>query len=283
MIFWKKSEEVKGKTLSPKEIIKERERIQKEINAALKKSKWDKAAEEYRKWIKYEPKDMRLHLRLGDLLVKINKKNEAIEEYTLVANSYAQDGMLVKAIAVNKMIARLQPSLHDTHKKLAELYKQRGLVAEYQKPSGLEEAVFTRSTPIPLFSDLSPDEFQTVVDKMKFNKFPSNTVVIKEGEKGDSLFVVSSGKVEVYVRGKNNKQALLATLGEDEFFGEISALSGQPRSATVITREESEILELSKTDLDEITKDFPGVKKILQNFLDTRLKSLESSLRQPPG
>lgn len=281
MIFWKKPAEPKDKSLSPKELTKEKEHIQKEITAALKKSRWDKAIEGYRRWIKYEPNDMRLHLRLGDLLIKINQKDEAIEEYTLVANSYAQDGMLVKAIAVNKMIARLKPSLHDTHKKLAELYKQRGLVAEYQAASGFEGAVFSRSTPIPLFSDLTPDEFQNVVDKMKFHKFPANTVIVKEGDKGDSLFVISSGKVEVYARGKENKQTFLAALGEDEFFGEVSALSGQPRSATVVTREESEILELSKSDLDEIIKDFPGVKKTLQNFLETRLDSLESRLHQP--
>ncbi|MBI4595528.1 MAG: cyclic nucleotide-binding domain-containing protein [Candidatus Tectomicrobia bacterium] len=279
MLFWKKSSEDKDKTLTPKEIAKEKERLQKEINNAVKKSKWDKAVEEYRKWLKLEPNDMRLHLRLGDLLIKIEKKSEAIEEYSLVANTYAKDGMLVKAIAVNKMIARLNPSQHDTHKKLAELYKQRGLVAEFQAPPGVEGAVFTRGTPIPLFSDLNPDEFQKVVDKMKVHRLAPHSVIIKEGEKGDSLFVISSGKVEVYAREKDNKQVLLAALGEDEFFGEISALTGHPRTATIITREESEILELSKSDLDEITKDFPGVKKILEDFLESRMKQRDQQLQ----
>jgi CRP-like cAMP-binding protein len=71
-----------------------------------------------------------IRLKLGDLYAKIGDKKAAISEYTTAAIYYANDGHLVKAIAVNKIIVRLDPSRQEALDRLSELYFQRGITAD---------------------------------------------------------------------------------------------------------------------------------------------------------
>jgi CRP/FNR family cyclic AMP-dependent transcriptional regulator len=66
--------------------------------------------------------------------------------------------------------------------------------------------------------------------------FPKNTVIINEGDRGDSLFVILSGRVKVYVSDDDGKEMILETYGAAEYVGEM-ALDGRPRSASVMTLE----------------------------------------------
>lgn len=66
--------------------------------------------------------------------------------------------------------------------------------------------------------------------------FPKNTVIINEGDRGDSLFVILSGKVKVYVSDDDGREMILDHYTAGDYVGEM-ALDGQPRSASVMTLE----------------------------------------------
>ena len=105
----------------------------------------------------------------------------------------------------------------------------------------------------PLFAEMSDEEFGDVVNKTQFRRSPKESIVIKEGQSGRSLFMICSGKVDVYVKDTQKGIAeKVARLGKDNFFGEGGFLTGRPRSATILTVEDSVLLELSKEDLDEV-------------------------------
>ena len=99
-------------------------------NLVGKKSKEDSQLESYKSALGQDPDNVNIRLKLGDLYAKIGDKKAAIQEYTTAAVQYADDGYLVKAIAVNKIIVRLDPSRQEALDRLSDLYFQRGVTAD---------------------------------------------------------------------------------------------------------------------------------------------------------
>lgn len=252
-----------------------KEKLQARALKYIQKQRWDKAIAEFRKLLALAPGDMRFHRRIADLYVRAGKPREAITEYRLLANHYVQRGEPIKAMAVYKIIVRLDPSQTDVYKQLARLYAQQGMPEEL---AGVSSTVSAAPDPqhrvrVPLFSDLTPDQFSEVLSKMAVHNFPPHTVVVRQGDPSNSLFLISSGAVQVVRREPDGKEVVLATLKEGEFFGEMSFLTGKPRTATITTIEESEILELSKQDLEEVIAKYPGVERVLKAFYHNRVKA----------
>jgi len=119
----------------------------------------------------------------------------------------------------------------------------------------------------PLFSSFSPEELEAVIAGLELLSFEPGDVIVLEGDPGDSLFVVTTGVVKAFLREPGPAPPRLArTLGEGEFFGEVSILSGRPRTATVTAATHCELLELDRATLDEITVSHPGVRAVLEDF-----------------
>ncbi len=99
-------------------------------NLVGKKGKEEGQIAQYNALLKQEPNNLNIRLKLGDLYARLDDKASAIQEYTTAAVQYANDGFLVKAIAVNKIIVRLDPSRKEALDRLSDLYFQRGVVAD---------------------------------------------------------------------------------------------------------------------------------------------------------
>ena len=119
----------------------------------------------------------------------------------------------------------------------------------------------------PLFSGFSRDELVAVIRGLELMTFEAGDIVLTEGDPGDSLFVITEGRVKTFVRDPGqHRQMLMRELKEGDFFGEISILSGKPRSATVTAVLHCEMLELDRATLDEITGRYPHVRQVLEEF-----------------
>lgn len=89
---------------------------------------------------------------------------------------------------------------------------------------------------VPLFAGLSAPELAALAEATVVRTFPKNTIVVTEGERSDSLYVVLSGRVKVFVSDENGRDLVLNVQGPGEYFGEL-ALDEGPRSASVATLE----------------------------------------------
>ncbi|MGC8811684.1 MAG: hypothetical protein ACP5Q3_15695, partial [bacterium] len=76
-----------------------------------------------------EPNNYYLLVKIGDLLEKMGRRQEALKAYRQASEKYTQKGFLVQAIAVNKLILRLDPTQQEIHDHLAQLYVQRDILA----------------------------------------------------------------------------------------------------------------------------------------------------------
>ena len=96
--------------------------------------------------------------------------------------------------------------------------------------------------------------------------------IINEGDTGRSVFILTRGSVKVFstIMGKTME---LATLQASDFFGEIAFLTGKPRTATVKTVEESDVLEVAENDLNEMISKSPRIREVLHNYHEQRVKS----------
>ena len=94
------------------------------------KGQIDKAIKEYNRVVKEDPKDVRVWLKIGDLHAKKGAKAEAVDTYSKVAKFYSEQGFYLKAVAVYKQILKLDPRLIEINLKLAELYRQLGLMSD---------------------------------------------------------------------------------------------------------------------------------------------------------
>ena len=107
---------------------------------------------------------------------------------------------------------------------------------------------------VPLFSDCSNRDLQTIGRVVKDIDHPAGTVIAREGEPGVGLFVIVEGEAEVTIGGKKK-----ATLGPGEFFGEIALLDGGPRTATVTAITDMKLLGLTEWVFRGLMQEHPSI------------------------
>ena len=132
---------------------------------------------------------------------------------------------------------------------------------------------------VPLFSDLTDRELGLLAGSGSRRKFPAKNVVFQEGEPGEVLLIILSGKVKVILSGKDGQEFILAMLGPGNFFGEMAILESAPRSASVVTIEPCEFLLLSQKEVTALLMKHPTMAlKILKN-LSQRLRKTNEQIR----
>lgn len=249
----------------------------KDPEELLAEQKYEKAVEGFRDRLEENPEDLKTRLRLADALSYVDEE-EAIEEYSNVAETYAQKGFLLKAIATNKKIIRLDPERDETHEKIHELEQKRALQEDMiEQPPEPEEAVPEQEESssyeqarTPLFSDLPVDQFKEVARNLTHHTYESGESIVEEGEKDDSMYVIVEGRVVVETVDTTDDTLELTTLSAGDFFGEVSLLTGKPRTATLTAVEETQLLELKTEDFEEIASEFPGIKETIKEFYEER-------------
>jgi len=132
---------------------------------------------------------------------------------------------------------------------------------------------------VPLFSDLTHQELVMLTAAGSRRKFPAKNIVFHEGDQGDNLLIILSGKVKVLLYGKGGQEFILTILGPGNFFGEMAIFEAAPRSATVMTVEPCEFLLLGQKDVTGLLKKHPMIAlKILKN-LSQRLRKTNEQIR----
>jgi len=235
-----------------------------EAQQALSRGEWKKALEYFQFHCAEEPEDLRSRQKVAELLERLGQKEEAVQMYRKVAEAYAQDGFLLRAISINKMILRIDPSSKDVNDRLAQLYAEKTHATKPLRPL----------PPIPLFSELDELELRSLLMNVQAKIFPPDALICREGEAGDSLLVISRGEVAITKQTPKRKEIWIRKLGEGDFFGEFGFFTDQQRHATVKALTECEVLEISRDELNEIIQRRPRIKEVLQNFFRQRVLDL---------
>lgn len=219
------------------------------------------------------PSNPRIRLQYAEALAGMGAIEEAVEQYEQTAKYYDDNGLTVQAIAVRK--------------KGEKVREQAGAAAP-TSAARHGEPLFDHPVPkSPLFEVLKNDERAALVKEMELEQHREGDVIITEGEPGSSMYVIASGEVKVYTRGNQKSSIYLAKLGEGDFFGEVSVLTGKPRTATITASQPTELLRLDKAKLDSALAKYPGIRKVLDDFYKKRanhtVEAMIESLKKRGG
>jgi CRP-like cAMP-binding protein/rhodanese-related sulfurtransferase len=135
-----------------------------------------------------------------------------------------------------------------------------------------------------IFQQLPQGALDAIARAVRPLVLPPHTAIFREGDPGDSLYIISTGRVRIFRRADNEVEIDLSFPGPGEAFGEMALLTGEPRSADVEVLEEAHLLVLSKEDFDHVLRDFPDTSKVffreMRQWLIRDEKRLEVEAQQ---
>lgn len=131
-----------------------------------------------------------------------------------------------------------------------------------------------------LFEGLSNDELGPFAAKSQLHTYQEGQEITREGELGTGLYIVTKGTVDIVAKRGTADETHIATTGEGGFFGDMALVLEHPRSATVVAKEFTECLVLTRWDFKDIALDHP---KVIWNMLEIvahRLANAELPMEQ---
>ncbi len=132
---------------------------------------------------------------------------------------------------------------------------------------------------ISIFAGLAPADRELIEQRAVKRSFPKNTIILSEGDNSDSLYLILSGKVKVFLNDENGKEAIINYQEAGEYFGELSLIDDWTRSASIMTVEPSSLAIITKQAFHQIMKDNPDIAIHMTKDLVHRIRSLTEEVR----
>lgn len=212
------------------------------------------------------PEDTGVRLRLADVLALAGAQERAADVLDGVGRDLARVGETAKAIVVLKRLHRLRPDSDESERAVVDVLHGHADEVDPELTAGIARS--------PLFSDLAREELLEVIRGLHYQTVEPGGIIVSEGAPGDSLYVLASGEARVFVQGFDRRDREISRLGSGDFFGEISLLTGAPRTATVVAATECDLLELDRSAVAAISERHPEVRQTIRRFCVERSESI---------
>ena len=131
---------------------------------------------------------------------------------------------------------------------------------------------------IEIFADLSVNELAAVASVTEEAAFDEMEIVFREGEIGDTLFLVLEGDVAVIKDCNADREFELDSIGPGDYFGEMALFGDDRRSATIRVKKNARFLTLNKQELQEIVREYPQIALHVCRVLSMRIRRLHGKI-----
>ncbi len=126
---------------------------------------------------------------------------------------------------------------------------------------------------VDLFSEFSDEQFEMIADLVVPQNFNRDETVVLEGDDSvQALYLIASGSVQVYMTGADGRETILSFLERGDFFGEMSLIDGEPRSASVRTVTDAQLLIIHREPFLKLIRQSPEIAMGLLSELSKRLR-----------
>lgn len=133
---------------------------------------------------------------------------------------------------------------------------------------------------IPLFASLPVETLASLAEQLVLERFSTGEDVVRQGEPGNKLYVISKGQVEVLLSDGQN-QLHINVLNKGDYFGEMALLAGGYRTSTVRTSEPTELYSLSQADFLNLLEREPAIREAVSNTVAARRSALAAASKSP--
>jgi CRP-like cAMP-binding protein len=153
------------------------------------------------------------------------------------------------------------------------------LVSQSRPPAD-PGALRTALEAVPLFRDLGPDDLGTLAASVRTRRYRRGEVIFHQGDPGDALHIILSGRVKISSPSDTGVEAILATLRPGEFFGALALLDGAPRSASATAVDATETLILPRERFRQLVNDVPAIRDHVFAELAHELRRLTNHVEE---
>jgi CRP-like cAMP-binding protein len=222
------------------------------------------------------PDDPMAASRVGYLLNKADRAEEASSYLWKAFRSFIKAGQHSMAVMVADELLSIQIDNVEILHKLSQMADQKEMeipvLEVYKKYKGFH--------PLPLFSKLGEIEFLRLLKASRFHDVKKNKTIIKEGAKGDDIYLIAEGRVRVTKKAKGKREILLGYLDKGDFLGEIAYMSDRKRSATIAAENPCQLLSWEANAIMDLNEQHPHIASVLfQAFWE---RSLDTALSLSP-
>lgn len=269
---------------------------------AFKRGQWRTAIASFAGVVESRPAHFKARFRIADCLLNLGRRDLALDVYKSLAWHAIKSGQPLLGLVAVKMVILLEPAYEDILLVLAETYSSQSdrvspnnprpdypelsdAPAEPLEADGddlIEQAAkiavfddsrveYSSKLPtIPLFSHLDEDAFIEVLGKLKLRRYADDEVVIRQGERGESFYMIADGDVSIVRDLENEGGVTLGHLHRGSVFGEKALISDEPRQASAVARGDVDVLEMRRADLVVAAAQLEGVTRALKAFTRER-------------
>ena len=122
-----------------------------------------------------------------------------------------------------------------------------------------------------IFRPMSGADRKEILARVRLVRMLRESVIVKEGESGETMYLIKLGRVSVWVKDKAGNEKKAAELSEGDFFGEIALATTKPRVATVRAESNVELVEFSRPLIKDVLARYPSVKDVLERVIKERV------------
>jgi CRP/FNR family transcriptional regulator, cyclic AMP receptor protein len=132
---------------------------------------------------------------------------------------------------------------------------------------------------VPLFASLDDDAATELRSLLREKTVPQNTALFNQGDQGNAMYLIESGRVRISIRDEDEQELTLAELAQGDFFGEMSIIDGRQRSADARVLEEARLAVLPRDDFLRFVRTKPDIALEMLSALTDRLRRTDELLR----
>jgi CRP-like cAMP-binding protein len=129
---------------------------------------------------------------------------------------------------------------------------------------------------VEILTPLSRAELARLVQDVRLETFSAGEIPVRQNDRGDSFYIIKSGRVDVVVEKSSGDTAVVAMLGPGNFFGEMSLLTGAVRTASIHVKEDAEFIVIDKTSFGSTLANNPSIAESLSQILSERQAGLDA-------
>ena len=247
----------------------------------------EEAEDRLRARTRANPRDLHARLRLADLLFKRERRDEALDEYMSIADSYAREGFYDKSVALLTKLVRLLPHEEKLRQKMRAIERAKSLEhrrdlvidglmerrgGEVDTPAGTSafalQQLWKELCEGPLIERLSDSQLKRLFRVMDLFKLPAGDSLAAEGEAKPELYLVAHGEIEVRIGGE--RSTVLRSFGPGDILGDRALFERLPWPADFLAGVDSTLLRLTRGRLEEAMRGDPDPRRMLDALREQR-------------
>jgi CRP-like cAMP-binding protein len=221
------------------------------------------------------PDDVRILAKVAELREKTGDVSGAVTDYCRVAEAYAAQGFVVQAIAISKIILRLDPGKTEIQEKLRKLSDERsggsGSFGFSGKVSTEAEQMRAGLANTPLLSGMSGEQLGSFIDSLTLRHVDAGEEIYQTGDSGEYLYLIGMGQVALQAIDTQGRKQVFSHLKEGDFFGERAFMARMEQKGDAIAETECSILMVDRNTFDNWVEQYPEMRATVEEFYRQRV------------